>query len=119
MDREIKFRYVLEKCDGSRFYHFCTLQQIEKFGMPLLADPRNIFTVISRDLYTGFKDKSGIEIYEGDIAKTHRLMDNIVGRVQWSDREGWLIHPLDWACDSGYNLCEVRAKAEVIGNVYV
>lgn len=69
--------------------------------------------------FTGFRNRNGAEVWEGDICKITSCMDEeLVGEVVWNDDR------LCWALDVGNDLVNIsdilhcEHWIDVIGNIY-
>lgn len=93
--REIKFRVWDKKENKMNFTDNATIKQGEAIFFNFMIPWRkNIFSNEWELMqYTGLNDRSGKEIYEGDIVRTF----NGIGLVKWSSRGGSFI----WDINNG------------------
>lgn len=70
--------------------------------------------------FTGVTDKSGKEIYEGDIIKYPLGSDSsnviITAEVQWGDCS-WILFDIDHNICIGHLTCAIK-RYEVVGNIF-
>jgi len=108
---EIKFRYrVKEISAGRTIVYEKTLEEVEA-GLVVLNHVD--LQVLSRDHYTGLRDKNGVEIYEGDIIRLDSWEPSVY-KIDF-DRGAFYIAKAD-----GEEVGDIKyaERAEVIGNTY-
>ena len=89
----IKFRYVYSNGKEIKTFIY-TIEEIERgwHEWTNLGD----FKLISRDRFTGLKDKNGVEIFENDVCNVLNYASDYLKRtgkmkcvIEWSDTSGF------------------------------
>lgn len=117
MNREIKFRVYDEDLKKMRYLNsshdfICFDEKGNGYYHNMQTGLGEWFSDLMQ--YTGLKDKNGVEIYEGDIIRAHRIQGN--------EHSGNSYKTVKWVNSErkvGFNISNTVSKNwEVIGNIY-
>lgn len=87
--REIKFRYTVKRDNGYVFSGIFTLEEIERGAVFAWANANLVdIEQVTKEQFTGLRDKNGREIYEGDIVQTFMFGKKVVGIIKYSGKWG-------------------------------
>ncbi|WP_085521391.1 YopX family protein [Tuberibacillus sp. Marseille-P3662] len=112
----IKFRYIVRhKASGNIETKHYFLSQIEErplkeLSPAFLAD----YELLSRDQYTGLRDKNGVEVYDDDLINSQ----GGIYRVRYVDGSYYAVKPNAINTLHFYLDYKTKYNVEVIGNVH-
>lgn len=118
MEREIKFEVLIRhKASGNTFKDTYTLDELLERNGSLFN--KGIQEIVYKRQWTGLKDKSGKEIYEGDIIPSLNGTGNSIVSFE-NGTFTWHGEPLGWDLFTQESPEEIKTEtwAIIIGNIY-
>ena len=110
----IWIRYACKDTNGDFFFYYLDLNDLASIPTRLF-DVERIWKIIGRDLWIGYKDKEGRDIYSNDIYAFPRHVGPSIGTILWSEEHcrfefnNGFLWPLSQA---------LMVEGRVLGNTY-
>lgn len=114
---DIKIRYTWKRTsDGHMWQPIISIDEFEK-GKQHFPPMDSDWEIIGRDLWTGFHDSEGNEVYGGDKVLLPSKHGEYTTVVSW-DGTAWIIDP-NKSKISDYRSIIVVKRGKIVGNVHI